>query len=179
MGKPHTQKVKMLASAIGGGSKAHLAATERFGGLPFDMLQHRAILPTFLHGKTLTTTERLTEKGSNRIKRVVFPNIIYRFVYSRLLDMNIYSRLSTTTLRQIERRGGFDEYLLTVGEGKCDNEPAKMYKKMVEKAFAKERDQIRQEELSLAAKYGEDYVKQITQFHRRLDRYKEGSVSRL
>ncbi|KAJ3112863.1 Diphthamide biosynthesis protein 2 [Phlyctochytrium bullatum] len=110
----------------------------------------------------IETSEYLTEKGGNRIKRVVFPNIIYRFVYSRLLDMNIFCRLTTTTLRQIERKGGFDEYVLSIGDKRCDNDQARMYKKLVEEAFSKNKDSIREEEVSLAAKHGGDYAKAKT-----------------
>ncbi|KAI8839898.1 hypothetical protein BC829DRAFT_403657, partial [Chytridium lagenaria] len=130
---------------------------------PSTCVPHRSIFPTFMHGKSIGTSERLTEKGGNRIKTVVFPNILYHFAYSRVLNMN----------------GGFDEYLLSIGEGKCDNEPAKMYKRLVEEAYAKQRDQIRSEELNLASKHGQDYVNQISQFHKRLDRFKKGSVSRI
>ncbi|KAJ3106608.1 hypothetical protein HDU97_005973 [Phlyctochytrium planicorne] len=146
-----------MAYAIG--SKGSLANPERFGFIPLEMRPYRTILPSFLHGKEIGTGEYLTEKGGNRIRKIVYPNFIYKFVYSRLLDMNIYCRLTTTTLRQIERRGGFDEYLLSIGEGRCDNEHALMYKRMVEKAFEESKEQIRAEELRLAEKHGQEYVK--------------------
>ncbi|KAJ3122795.1 hypothetical protein HK100_011843 [Physocladia obscura] len=151
--------VKTIGRAVG--NSEPLVSTDKLGSLPFAMKQYRAIIPTFLHGKKITFTDKQTE-SNNRIRKAIFPNIIYRFVYSRLLDMNVYARMTTTTLYQMERRGGFDEYLLTVGPSKCDDDKALMYKKMVEKAFKKQGRDVAARDLTLLKeKYGDDYARYL------------------
>ncbi|KAJ3327973.1 hypothetical protein HDU76_010813 [Blyttiomyces sp. JEL0837] len=158
MGKPYAVKVKMMAHAVG--NNLPLASPSRLGHLPHEMKPFRGIIPTFMHGRKITFTDMISEKGDNRTRKPVFPNVIYRYCYSRLLDMNIYARITTTTLREIEQRGGFDEYILTIGEKKCDNDAARMYKRLIDEAYAKKKDIVQKEEEALVAPiYGNSYAK--------------------
>ncbi|KAJ3074388.1 hypothetical protein HDU98_011363 [Podochytrium sp. JEL0797] len=153
---------KTIARAVG--NSEPLVSTDKLGSLPHHMLPYRSIIPTFMHGKKITFTDKQTE-SNNRVRRAIFPNVIYRFVYSRLLDMNIYARLTTTALYQMERRGGFDEYVMTVGKGMCGDEKAVMYKKMIEEAFKKEGGKVQARDVELVGGvYGEEYASTVKDF---------------
>jgi large subunit ribosomal protein L28 len=160
MGIPHSQKIKMMARAVA--DNLPLASPHRMGHLPHEMKPFRAIIPTFMHGKTITFVDKISEKSHSRSRRAIFPNVIYRYVYSRLLDMNIYARITTTTLRQMEKRGGFDEYVLTIGKEKCDDEAALMFKNKIEDAFTSQKDTVRSEELGLIEQnFDAEYAKYV------------------
>ncbi|KAJ3416546.1 hypothetical protein HDV05_001283 [Chytridiales sp. JEL 0842] len=160
MGKPHNEKVMMMAKAVA--NNTFLASPYRMGHIPIEMKPYRNIMPTFMHGKRITFTDKISDKSKSRTKRAIFPNVINRYVYSRLLDMNIYARITTTTLREIEKRGGFDEYVLTIGKDKCDDDIALMYKRLIEEAFVKQRDAVRAEEMQLIEQnYDAEYAQYI------------------
>ncbi|KAI9337976.1 hypothetical protein BDR26DRAFT_1008356 [Obelidium mucronatum] len=155
---------KIIARAVA--NNEPLVSTDKLGSLPYAMTPYRSIIPTFMHGKKITFTDKQTE-SNNRVRRAIFPNTIYRFVYSRLLDMNIYVRMTTTALYQMERRGGFDEYLLTIGKSKCDDDKALFYKRLVEEAFAKKGKEVQAKDADLVSGYGEEYVSTVKELQRK------------
>ncbi|KAJ3208010.1 Diphthamide biosynthesis protein 2 [Entophlyctis luteolus] len=151
--------VRVIARAVG--KNDPLVSTDKLGALPHEMKPFRSIIPTFMHGKKITFTDKQTE-SNNRIRRAIFPNVIYRYVYSRLLNMNIYARMTTTTLYQMERRGGFDEYILTSGAGRCDDDKALMYRRLIREAYKKKGGVIAEADTALLkAKYGSEYGRHL------------------
>ncbi|KAJ3073089.1 hypothetical protein HDU99_002036, partial [Rhizoclosmatium hyalinum] len=58
----------------------------------------------------------------------------------------------------MERRGGFDEYVMTIGKGKCGDEKAEMYKKLVEEAFVKKGAEVQKADAELVEGYGDEYT---------------------
>ncbi|KAI8844469.1 hypothetical protein BJ741DRAFT_588534 [Chytriomyces cf. hyalinus JEL632] len=145
---------KIIAKAVSRNDP--LVSTDKLGLLPTEMRPFRHLIPTFMHGKKIQFFDKQSE-SNNRIRRAAFPNVIYKFVYSRLLDMNIYARITTKTLSNIERRGGFDEYILTSGEGRCNDDKALMYKRLIEAAYAEKGKNLQKEDAELASFYGSDY----------------------
>ncbi|KAJ1554342.1 hypothetical protein HK405_005350 [Cladochytrium tenue] len=155
MGGSGAKKAKLMAAAIG--SRAPLASLDRRGAIPHALAQFRRSVPAFYHGQRLSTIDRISERSRSATLRVVCPNVIHHFFYSRLLAMNVYTRITTEALRRIERAGGFDEYVMSLPEELCGNEHAKMYRRMIKAAFVRERDSLRKLDLELSSKYGEDY----------------------
>ncbi|KAJ3195482.1 hypothetical protein HK101_011985 [Irineochytrium annulatum] len=158
MGKANQLKLNELIFAIGSRSPSVSLERRRLGVLPHGMERYRSIMPAFFHGKKLTTKENVTEKSKSRVKRVQTPAVICRFMYSRLLDMNVYCQMTTTTLRYMQWAGGFDEYVLRCGKKRLDNKHAEMYKRLVEEAFQKQKEELRKEELELLGKHGDAYT---------------------
>ncbi|KAI8615944.1 hypothetical protein BC830DRAFT_1063878 [Chytriomyces sp. MP71] len=148
---------KVIGRAVGNGER--LVSMEKLGSLPHEMRGYRYAIPTFMHGKRITFVDKQTE-NNKRVRRAIFPNVIYRFMFSRLLDMNVYVRMTTTALAEMERKGGFDEYVLSIGTNSdrcgCDN--ARMYKRLIDEAFAKEGATVLERDREVAAKvYGSEY----------------------
>ncbi|TPX64446.1 hypothetical protein SpCBS45565_g05861 [Spizellomyces sp. 'palustris'] len=169
----YPQRVWQLARDVA--AKGPLADPRRLGGIPFDLKQYRRIIPTFMHGKQITFGDNISEKGSNRTRRAFLPNVIYRPLYSRTLDMNIWTRLSTHALREVDAKGGFDEYILTLPDKYLECDVAKMYKRKITdgyygakggkvKVFRAEMESL------LGSKYGEEYLTKLKESERTFDK---------
>ncbi|KAI8813822.1 hypothetical protein BJ742DRAFT_380664 [Cladochytrium replicatum] len=119
------------------------------------------LIPTFLHGKGITFADRVSKDYGNRTKRAFFPNVLYHHLYSRVLDISVCCRVSAAMLREVDQRGGIDEYLLTVSDEKIgDDEIAVMLREKVRKAYHERKDEIkRDEEVLLGRMYGPDFIK--------------------
>ncbi|KAJ3156946.1 hypothetical protein HDU86_003481 [Geranomyces michiganensis] len=159
-------KVWQLARDVA--AKGPLADPRRLGSIPFALKQHRRIIPTFMHGKKITFGDNISEKGSNRTRRAFMPNVIYHPLYSRALDMNVWCRLSTHALREVDAAGGFDEYVVGKSRSKyiAECEVASMYKRKIVEALEKggKRDAgIEEMETLVGNKYGEEYVELLRQ----------------
>ncbi|KAJ1343126.1 hypothetical protein BSLG_002152 [Batrachochytrium salamandrivorans] len=177
MGIPHALKVWQLGRDVA--RNGPLADPKRLGAIPYDLRLEKRIIPTLMHGKCITFGEQVSEKGGNRSRRVWYPNVQYSALFSRSLDMMIWTRLSTAALREVDSRGGFDEYMVSAQEKHMTCSIAKMYRaRILEKygrtvgkdkvtrpmgivgsakdALAKEREKMSQ---LLTSKYGEAYAK--------------------
>ncbi|KAI8586105.1 hypothetical protein BDZ88DRAFT_313648 [Geranomyces variabilis] len=154
-------KVWQLARDVA--AKGPLADPRRLGSIPHALKPHRRIIPTFMHGKKITFGDNISEKGSNRTRRAFLPNVIYHPLYSRALDMNIWCRLSTHALREVDAAGGFDEYVASPSRSRVveECEVARMYKRKIVEALDKggKRDAgVKEMESLVGAKYGDEYV---------------------
>nr|KAJ3419843.1 hypothetical protein HK105_006439 [Polyrhizophydium stewartii] len=177
MGIPHAQKVWQLARDVASGGK--LADPIRMGALPHTLKYDKRILPTLMHGKRIRFGEQVSEKGKNRSRRAWLPNVVYRPLYSRALDMMVWTRLSTQALREIEDAGGFDEYMVTVSEQYMTCDIARMYRARIMEQYGANARRTRTERPAgivgcakghlaeeraemlelLGRKYGEEYAK--------------------
>ncbi|KAI9105934.1 hypothetical protein DFS34DRAFT_601483 [Phlyctochytrium arcticum] len=171
MGMQHKQKVWLLAQDVA--RKGPLADPRRLGAIPFHIRNHRKIIPTLMHGKRITFGDNISEKGGNRTRRSFIPNVVYRSLHSRSLNMNIWLRLSTTALREIDAHGGLDEYMMVVGDAKIECEVAKMYRKKIAEALSKQKGQVIAGELeqSLSSKYGAEYMSKLQTYNTRLEHF--------
>ncbi|KAI9332911.1 hypothetical protein DFJ73DRAFT_630155 [Zopfochytrium polystomum] len=154
MGRPASERIRMMAEAIGSGKP--LASLDRMG-LPRDMQPYRPFIPSFFHGQRPSTVDKISEKSKSRSLRLVFPNVIANFMYSRLLDLNIYTRMTTEALRRIEKAGGLDEYVLSLDPSLCGNDTARMYQRMIHEAQKSRHREGQQAVVQLASRYGQDY----------------------
>lgn len=133
--KPHSQRVWELAQNVA--RKAKVTDPSNLGGrLPPHLLSYKWVMPTLAHGKAITFGENISEKGKNRTRRAFIPNMGLSTLYSRALDLNILTRASTAALREINYRGGLDEYLLSVPSALVEACPiAAMYKRRIAEAY--------------------------------------------
>eukprot|EP00842_Homolaphlyctis_polyrhiza_P005002 jgi/Hompol1/5502/HPOL_004480-RA len=135
MGIPHALKILQLGRDVAKGGK--LADPIRLGAIPREIANHKRILPTLMHGKRITFGEQVSTQGKNRSRRAWFPNVVYCPLYSRSLDMVIWTRLSTQALRRIDACGGFDEYITTTSPTLITCPIAQMYRDKVLEQFGK------------------------------------------
>ncbi|KAI9017130.1 hypothetical protein HDU85_002770 [Gaertneriomyces sp. JEL0708] len=183
MGIPYPLRIKQLANHVA--AKGPLADPKRLGSIPYDLKPYQKILPTLLHGKRITFGDKISEKGSNRTRRAYHPNVLYRPFFSRVLGMNVWARVSSTAIREIDAKGGFDEYLMTMSDKNLECDVAKMYKrKILEGYYGKTNAQssaavepsgkgkeLRSEmEQLLGEQYGEEYIKQLKDCERQFDK---------
>ncbi|KAI8930293.1 Rgp1-domain-containing protein [Entophlyctis helioformis] len=129
MGIPHSQKVWELAKHVA--KDGPLADPRRMGSLPHSIQRDKRVLPTLMHGKRITFGDQVSEKGGNRSRRVWMPNVVYRPLYSRALDMSVWTRLTTTALREIDAAGGIDEYMISVPHELITCDIARMYQRRI------------------------------------------------
>lgn len=119
-------------------SRPELRDPRRLGKvLPLSVAPFKRHMPLLMHGKRITFGETVSQQNEHKTPAVFYPNVIHAFVYSRLLNMSILIKMSTTALREIEySAGGLDEYLLTVSDAKLgDDWIARMYRDKVREAW--------------------------------------------
>jgi large subunit ribosomal protein L28 len=133
MGIPYPLKVWRLGQAVA--RKEPMADLKRWGILPHELRHSKAIMPTLLHGKKITFGDSVSEKGKNHTRRAFIPNILYKPLYSRSLEMLVWSCLSATALREIDASGGFDEYITKVSLTKLPDSIALMYRERIQEAM--------------------------------------------
>ena len=78
--------------------------------------------------------------------------------------MNIWTRISTAALREIDHKGGFDEYIISVADKLLPCEIAKMYRDRILKQYDANTQGTmaghRNSMLEMLGKvYGEDYTR--------------------
>jgi ribosomal protein L28 len=160
MGMNYPQKVWALGRAVA--HNGPLANPRRWGSLPYELKNKRSIMPVLMDGKTITfgTVQR---KHSHH-RRAFIPNILYRPLYSRALDMQVWTCVSSSALREIDSFGGFDEYILKVSSKRLGNDPVTlMYKKKVLEVIQnKKSEQIERFDSLLTERYGKEYIAKIT-----------------
>ncbi|TPX32711.1 hypothetical protein SmJEL517_g04246 [Synchytrium microbalum] len=116
--------------------------------LPLPIRPYAKAIPLFAHGKKVTFGDLITEKG-NITKTIKFPNIATRYLYSRVLDLNIFMRISTEALRMVDKRGGFDEYVISTKDELIGDEVGLMYKRLITKHYKESLGKMRQQEDSI------------------------------
>ncbi|KAJ3092300.1 Eukaryotic translation initiation factor eIF-1 [Quaeritorhiza haematococci] len=153
MGIPHQHRIKLLAA------RPELRDPRRLGRpLALEHQHAKNAIPTLMHGKRVVFGEKITEVNEHRIPKAFYPNVVNHFLYSRALDMNILCRLSTYALREIDARGGLDEYMLTISDKYVEDPVAQMYRRKIKEAYEKKKQEIRDEQKTLLGRYGEDYL---------------------
>jgi large subunit ribosomal protein L28 len=70
-------------------------------------------------GKRITTGNQISFSGQ-RTRRKWFPNIQRKVFYSELLQRHFRLQVTTRVLRTIDKKGGFDNYLLLTPPEKLD-----------------------------------------------------------
>jgi ribosomal protein L28 len=159
---PH--RVWLLGQAVA--KQTPLADPRRWGGLPYELQKYRQMMPVLMHGKTITFANIQTKHSHSR--RSFIPNIIYRPLYSKALDMQVWSCLSAQALREIDAWGGFDEYILGVSPEKLGTDKmTRMYKKKISEARISSKGTFKDAEARmmnlLKERYGQEYIHKVNQ----------------
>lgn len=88
-----------------------------------------------LTGKGVQTGNNVSH-ANNKSRRRYLPNIQSRRLYSELLGETIRVKVAVNTLRSIEKRGGFDAYLLTTPRASLSTELARFRSRIAAKQAA-------------------------------------------
>ncbi|KAJ3320638.1 hypothetical protein HDV06_005156 [Boothiomyces sp. JEL0866] len=162
MGLSPQERIWKLGKAVS--QNAPLASPRRWGKVPYDLRIHKQIMPVLLHGKRITFGNIQSKHSTAR--RAFIPNIIYKALYSKSLDMMVWSCLSAAALREIDLAGGFDEYILSVSDKYLGNDPITlMYKKKISELTVKNSDKINQSMTRLLGEnYGQEYLDKIRKY---------------
>jgi large subunit ribosomal protein L28 len=88
-----------------------------------------------LSGKGVLTGNNVSH-ANNRTKRRFLPNLQNRRLYSEGLGETVCLRIAMSTLRTIEKRGGLDGYLRSVGEAELPAELVRMKRRLEARASA-------------------------------------------
>ncbi|KAI8908974.1 hypothetical protein EDD86DRAFT_206571 [Gorgonomyces haynaldii] len=163
MGIPHSLKIWKLGQAVAKGEP--LASPMSWGPIPRHLYPHRNIIPVLMHGKRITFGDSISEKGKNRTRRAFFPNVMFKQLYSRALQMNVWTCLSAQALRKVDQFGGFDEYFIKAAPELITDRMALVYKKKILKEYENPASKVNQErkdlEKALEDRYGKDYVSSL------------------
>lgn len=92
---------------------------------------HQRYIPSYLHGVREDATGNKVSEFGNKTKRQFLPHIEYKFLFSRSLDMNILCRVSSKTIKTIDKKGGFDEYVTTTRDELINNEWGLFWKRKI------------------------------------------------
>ncbi|KAI8464270.1 MAG: hypothetical protein J3K34DRAFT_461995 [Monoraphidium minutum] len=63
-------------------------------------------------GKKIVTGNKISNDYEKKSRRIWKPNVVRKHLYSAALGQEVQLKLTTTALRQIDRSGGLDRYLL-------------------------------------------------------------------
>lgn len=164
MGLSAPHRVWLLGQAVAKGTQ--LANPRRWGSLPFHLEKFKPIMPVLMHEKKITFGTIQTKHSHSR--RSFIPNILFRPLYSRLLEMSIWTCISARALREVDLIGGLDEYLLETNEKKFGSDKvALMYRKRVKEARDKrDTSTLLNPSLSkmdglLRSRYGAEYLEKV------------------
>ena len=160
MPKPYTQKVKELARDVA--RKGPISNNpSNFGPKLHHIHPFASAVPSFLHGHSISFKETVSEKGKNRFRRVILPQVTMSALFSRALNMSIYSRISPETLNQIQLKGGFDEYVLSCPKEYLNCSLARMYYNKIKDVYDGN-DTKRSSELALET---EDFIQSVSDLY--------------
>ncbi|KAI8898116.1 hypothetical protein BC833DRAFT_620629 [Globomyces pollinis-pini] len=156
------QRTWRLGQAVAKG--APLSDPRRFGGLPFHLEKFKSIMPVIMGGKKITFGHKRTKHTKTR--RSFIPNILFNPLYSRALDMQIWTCVSAHALREIDAWGGFDEYVLGVSAEKLGNDRVTlMYKRKIQEAVKSKDSGAAQHKKNmlkiLEDQFGREYISKI------------------
>lgn len=73
-------------------------------------------------GKKILSGNNVSEDGGNRTRRVWLPNAHQKKLYSHILNRMIRIRVTAAALRNIDKAGGLDRYILTTPPKKLDSD---------------------------------------------------------
>lgn len=82
-----------------------------------------------LTGKGVQTGHNVSH-ANNRTKRRFLPNLQSRRLFSETLGETVRLRVATSTLRTIDKRGGLDGYLRSVGEAELPAELVRLKRRL-------------------------------------------------
>ncbi|RKO97216.1 hypothetical protein CXG81DRAFT_4101, partial [Caulochytrium protostelioides] len=129
--------------------------------IPHELKPHAHRFPLLPHNKRTTFWDDVTETGKNRVRHVAFPNMVVKPLYSRALDQMIWFKASTEAIRQVDRVGGLDEYLVSVSDDYICGDKARYWRQRVREALAASGPPPIAAETAMSAKYGQDYVDRL------------------
>ncbi|CAN1852385.1 50S ribosomal protein L28 [Linum perenne] len=86
-------------------------------------------------GKHIQFGNQISEDGGNKTRRNWKPNVQDKRLFSYILDRHIRVKVTTHTLRCVDKAGGIDEYLLKTPYQKMDTEMGLFWKAKVEKSY--------------------------------------------
>lgn len=88
-----------------------------------------------LTGKGVLTGNNVSH-ANNKTRRRFLPNVQTRRLYSEALGENIRVKLAANTIRTIEKRGGLDQFLLTIRKSALPTELARVRRRIEAKQEA-------------------------------------------
>lgn len=88
-----------------------------------------------LSGKGVQTGNNVSH-ANNRTKRRFLPNLQSRRLFSEGLGETVTLRIAVSTLRTIEKRGGLDGYLRSVGEAALPSELVRLKRRLEARSSA-------------------------------------------
>ena len=83
-----------------------------------------------LTGKTFQSGNNVSH-AKNRTRRRFLPNLQNITFISEKLGRSIRLRVATSAIRTVEKKGGFDEYLLNTSNSKLPKEALKLKKQIL------------------------------------------------
>ncbi|CAA0813448.1 Ribosomal L28 family [Striga hermonthica] len=86
-------------------------------------------------GRHIQFGNRVSEDGGNKTRRSWKPNVQEKRLFSYILDRHIRVKVTTHTIRCIDKAGGIDEYLLKTPYHKMDTEMGLFWKTKIEKMY--------------------------------------------
>ncbi|CAN1138360.1 54S ribosomal protein L24, mitochondrial [Linum perenne] len=86
-------------------------------------------------GKHIQFGNQISEDGGNKTRRNWKPNVQEKRLFSYILDRHIRVKVTTHTIRCIDKAGGIDEYLLKTPYQKMDTEMGLFWKSKIEKSY--------------------------------------------
>lgn len=160
MGITYPHKIWDLGKAVA--QKTELANPRRWGVLPFELRKLKSIMPVLMHGKKITFAT-IQHKHSHS-RRAYIPNILYRPLFSKTLNMQVWTCISAAALREVDAWGGFDEYILGISAKKLGDDPITlMYKRKIMEARKTEQGSANESKILnvLKERYGQDYISKL------------------
>lgn len=94
--------------------KLPAASILNLGRLPDHLKLYRNAIPTLMHGSKIEFGTIFSSKNYNITRHIYYPLVMFRPLYSRALDLVIWTRISDVALKNLTESGGFDEYIISV-----------------------------------------------------------------
>lgn len=88
-------------------------------------------------GRHIQFGNQISEDGGNKTRRTWKPNVQEKRLFSLILDRFIRIKVTTHTLRCIDKAGCIDDYLLQMPNHKLDNELALFWKVKIQQQYEK------------------------------------------
>ncbi|KAL4423073.1 hypothetical protein ABPG77_005878 [Micractinium sp. CCAP 211/92] len=75
-------------------------------------------------GRKVLSGNQISDDGGNKSRRMWKPNVHNKRLYSHILDSMVRLRVTTAALRNIDKAGGIDAYILNTPDSKLQSDTA-------------------------------------------------------